>query len=190
MISLYGKFIICIFCWKNCFANKFVNNVWFGFVKKNIDCRPWNTPKNIWGFKYLNCFWFFNLYMTSENTWRLCTNHGWFWIQFTVNCAFEIMIKILCHWTVTKRPMNLRMNLLHTCDVMYNLYTSQLLSRLGTVPWSIFYWDFQPLLILWIEVSYLEMKKRTVDLYRILKTTFVWVYWKIFFLHFLQIIFN
>ena len=109
---------------------------------------------------YLNCFWFFfNLYITSENTWRLCTNHGWFWIQFTVNCAFEIMIKILCHWTVTKRPMNLRMNLLHTCDVMYNLYTSQLLSRLDTVPWSIFYWGFQPLLILWIEVSYLEMKK-------------------------------
>ena len=83
-------------------------------------------------------FVFFNLYMTSENTWHLCTNHGWFWIQFTVNCAFEIMIKILCHWTVTKRPMNLRMNLLHTCDVMYNLYTSQLLSRLDTVPWSIF----------------------------------------------------
>ena len=111
-------------------------------------------------------FVFFNLYMTSENTWRLCTNHGWFWIQFTVNCAFEIMIKILCHWTVTKRPMNLRMNLLHTCDVMYNLYTSQLLSRLDTVPWSIFYWGFQPLLILWIEVSYLEMKKRTVDKHR------------------------
>ena len=87
-------------------------------------------------------FVFFNLYMTSENTWHLCTNHGWFWIQFTVNCAFEIMIKILCHWTVTKRPMNLRMNLLHTCDVMYNLYTSQLLSRLDTVLWSIFYWDF------------------------------------------------
>ena len=108
-------------------------------------------------------FVFFNLYMTSENTWHLCTNHGWFWIQFTVNCAFEIMIKILCHWTVTKRPMNLRMNLLHTCDVMYNLYTSQLLSRLGTVPWSIFYWDFQPLLILWIEVSYLEMKKINVS---------------------------
>jgi hypothetical protein len=39
-------------------------------------------------------FVFFNLYMTSVNTWRLCTNHGWFWIQFTVNCAFEIMIKI------------------------------------------------------------------------------------------------
>ena len=55
MISFYGKFIICIFCWKNCFANKFVNNVWFGFVKKNIDCRPWNTPKNISGFIWIVC---------------------------------------------------------------------------------------------------------------------------------------
>ena len=89
-------------------------------------------------------FVFFNLYMTSENIWHLCTNHGWFWIQFTVNCAFEIMIKILCHWTVTKRPMNLRMNLLHTCDVMYNLYTSQLLPKIDTVLWSIFCWFLNP----------------------------------------------
>ena len=156
--------------------------------KSFIDCRPWNTPKNIWGFIWI-VFGFFDLYMTSENTWRLCTNHGWFWIQFTVNCAFEIMIKILCHWTVTKRPMNLRMNLLHTCDVMYNLYTSQLLPRLDTVPWSIFYWGFQlPLLILWIEVSYLE--KRTVDLYRILsllKDFFFYFWYRSFLIRLLRI---
>ena len=112
----------------------------FELKKSFIDCRPWNKPKK--SKDLFELFVFFNLYLTSENTWHLCTNHGWFWIQFTVNCAFEIMIKILCHWTVTKRPMNLRMNLLHTCDVMYNLYTSQLLSRLDTVLWSIFYWDF------------------------------------------------
>ena len=57
MFSFYGKFIICIFCWKICFVNKFVNNVWFCFEMKkpSIDCRPWNTTQNIWGFIWIVC---------------------------------------------------------------------------------------------------------------------------------------
>ena len=60
MFSFYGKFIICIFCWKICFVNKFVNNVWFCFEMKKpsiywLQALKYN-PKHL-GI-YLNCLCF------------------------------------------------------------------------------------------------------------------------------------